>query len=81
MPILALFLTILAVPVLGLVLALVQLAIYRLLVRWGRINAEQIPFFGALLLRGMVAVFVLGALSGLVLSSVQRGPTPTIPDR
>lgn len=73
MPLLALVLTILAVPVLGLVLALAQLAVYRLLVRLGRMNTEQIPFFGALLLRAMIAMFVLGALAGLILSSGQRG--------
>jgi hypothetical protein len=78
-PLLALGLTILAVPVLGLALALVQLAVYRLLVRLGRMNAEQIPFFGALLLRGMIAVFVLGALTGLILSSGQRGPAAQVP--
>ncbi len=52
----------LAVPCLGALLGGVQLVFYRMRVRSGRMKSEDIPFFGALLLRGMIAVFALGAV-------------------
>lgn len=55
-------LMILAPPVLGLVFGLVQLLVYVVLAKSGRITSERIPFFPILWLRGMLLVVVLGVL-------------------
>ncbi|MBA3698512.1 MAG: hypothetical protein H0W78_06640 [Planctomycetes bacterium] len=55
-------LMILAPPILGLVFGLIQLLVYVVLAKAGRITAEQIPFFPILWLRGMLVVVVLGVL-------------------
>lgn len=55
-------LMVLAPPLLGLVFGLLQLLVYLVLARTGRISAENIPFFPILWLRGMLVVVVLGVL-------------------
>jgi hypothetical protein len=55
-------LMILAPPILGLVFGLVQLLVYVVLARTGRMSAENIPFFPILWLRGMLLVVVLGVI-------------------
>ncbi len=63
--ILASIATFLAVPVLGALLGLVQVAYYRSRVRAGTITADEVPFFGALLLRGMMVVMALGVCAAI----------------
>jgi hypothetical protein len=53
-------LMILAPPILGLVFGLLQLLVYVVLAKAGRIDGEKIPFFPILWLRGMLIVVVLG---------------------
>jgi hypothetical protein len=55
-------LMILAPPILGLVFGLIQLLIYVVLARTGRIAADNVPFFPILWLRGMLVVVVLGVI-------------------
>ena len=62
MPGLGFLLMILAPPVLGLVFGLIQLLVYVVLAKTGRITSEQIPFFPILWLRGMLLVVVLGVV-------------------
>jgi hypothetical protein len=62
-----------ALLVLGAVLGALQLAYYRVKVRAGRMKADDIPFFGALLLRGLaIAVALLAA--GAIWSNIAAGP-------
>lgn len=64
-----------AVPLLGLGLALIQLGTYRALANLGRIPATAVPWFGILWLRGMAgAVAVLALLA--IASRVAGGPAP-----
>jgi hypothetical protein len=63
---LSLLLLVAAPPALGLLLGLVQLAVYLLLVRRGRLARGAVPFFPILWLRGMVAVVALGALAAII---------------
>jgi hypothetical protein len=51
---------------LALVLAGLQAAVYRVLVRLGRLEAERVPFFGILLLRGLVAALLLAGGTAVV---------------
>jgi hypothetical protein len=53
-------LMVLAPPVLGLLFALLQLLVYLLLVKAGRV--DRVPFFPVLWLRGMLLVVVLGVI-------------------
>lgn len=55
-------LMILGPPILGLVFGLIQLLVYVVLSKTGRMDAENIPFFPILWLRGMVLVVVLGVV-------------------
>jgi hypothetical protein len=55
----------LLVPVFGAVFGSVLLAWYRWRVRLGKMKAEDIPFFGVLLLRGMILTFALIAIAGI----------------
>jgi hypothetical protein len=71
--VLATVLTFLAVPVIGALLGLVQLAVYRLRVRAGKMTADEIPFFGALLMRGMMIVVALGVIAAIT-ANVRSGP-------
>ncbi len=75
---LALLLLIAAPPALGLLLGLVQLAVYLVLVRRGRLERGKVPFFPILWLRGMVLVVALGALAAIVqgISGGASGPHP-----
>jgi hypothetical protein len=57
-----LVLMVLAPPVLGLVLGLLQLLGYAVLVKAGRTSWERVPFFPILWLRGMVVVVAVGAI-------------------
>jgi len=57
----------LAPLILGLVFGLVQLLVYVVLVKTGRISSENIPFFPILWLRGMTLVVVLGAAMAIYL--------------
>lgn len=59
---LGIVLMILAPPILGLVFGLVQLLVYVVLAKTGRITSDQIPFFPILWLRGMLVVVVLGVV-------------------
>ncbi len=65
--------TFLAVPILGALLGLAQLGIYRALVRAGKMTTEQIPFFGALLFRGMMLVMALGVVAAIA-ANIAGGP-------
>lgn len=67
-PVVATVGAVLLVPVLGALLGALQLAYYRARVRAGRMKEDEIPFFGALLLRGMVAVFAVIALIGIAVN-------------
>jgi hypothetical protein len=71
---LALVLLIASLLGLGLLLGLVQLAIYLLLVRSGRLARAAVPFFPFLWLRGMVAVVALGALAAIILGIIGGAP-------
>jgi hypothetical protein len=71
--VLATIAAVLMVPILGAVLGALQLAWYRSRVRRGSLQGDQVPFFGVLLLRGMMMVFALIAL-GAILVNLQRGP-------
>lgn len=55
-------LMIFAPPILGLVFGLLQLLVYVVLAKAGRIDGEKIPFFPILWLRGMLVVVVLGVI-------------------
>ncbi len=55
-------LMILAPPLLGLVFGLLQLLVYVVLAKAGRISSENIPFFPILWLRGMMVVVALGVI-------------------
>lgn len=59
---LGVLLMVLAPPILGLVFGLVQLLVYVVLAKAGRIDGEKIPFFPILWLRGMLVVVVLGVI-------------------
>jgi hypothetical protein len=61
-----LVLMVLAPPVLGLVLGLLQLLGYAVLVKAGRTTWDAVPFFPILWLRGMVVVVAVGAILGIV---------------
>jgi hypothetical protein len=60
--VLSLLLLLMAPPVLGLILGLMQWAVYRALVRSGRLARERVPFFPFLWLRGMIVVVAVGAI-------------------
>ncbi len=66
MPGLGFILMILAPPILGLVFGLVQLLVYVVLAKTGRMSAENIPFFPILWLRGMLLVVVLGVVLAIL---------------
>ncbi len=56
-----------ALPVvIALLLGVVQLAVYRVLVRRGRLPPSAVPFFPILVLRGLVVVVALAALAAIV---------------
>lgn len=55
----------------GLFLALVQLAIYSYLVGTKRMQADNVPFFGLLLFRGVALVFLLGALGAMAMHLIR----------
>ncbi len=57
----------LAPLVLGLVFAFVQSAIYGALIRAGKMKPEDVPFFGILLLRGLVLAIALAGVLALAL--------------
>jgi hypothetical protein len=65
---LSLLLLVLSPLVLGLILGLLQWAVYRALVRAGRIPGTSVPFFPVLCLRGMVVVVAIGALLAIIQS-------------
>ena len=56
---------VLAPPVVGLVLGLIQLLVYVALVKAGSLPRERIPFFPILWLRGMLVVVVIGVGMGI----------------
>jgi hypothetical protein len=68
-------LMILAPPVLGLVFGLLQLLVYVVLAKAGRIDGEKIPFFPILWLRGMLLVVALGVVLA-VLQHLDRAGGP-----
>lgn len=76
--ILATIAAVVCVPVLGAALGALQLLYYRARVRVGKLAAEQVPFFGALLLRGMVLVFLLLAV-GAILTNLAGHPASPAP--
>ncbi len=66
---------ILSPPLLGLVLGLAQLLVYRTLVALGRFQRERIPFFPFLWLRGMIAVVAVGAVLAII-QTISSGGAP-----
>jgi hypothetical protein len=71
---LSLLLLFAAPPGLGLLVGLLQLAVYRLLVARGRLPRGAVPFFPILWLRGMVLVVAVGALAGIILGIAGGAP-------
>jgi hypothetical protein len=71
--ILATIVAVLMVPISGALLGALQLAWYRARVRSGALAQDQVPFFGVLLLRGMMLVFALIAL-GTIVVNIKHGP-------
>ncbi len=69
---------VLCVPVLGAALGLAQSSYYRARVRRGAMPADQVPFFGVLLMRGMILVFCLIAV-GAIASTIAGGVPGTAP--
>jgi hypothetical protein len=59
-------LAVIGLPVFGIVLGLLQQAWYRRQVRAGRLPEDEVPFFGLLLLRGMLVGFALLAVAAIV---------------
>lgn len=76
-PLLATLAAFLGVPILGAVLGLIQLGWYHARVRSGGLSAQEVPFFGALLLRGMTVAFIAIAGIGIVVN-LQHGTAPTV---
>lgn len=64
---------ILGPPLIGLLLGLLQFAVYRLAIAARLIAAERVPPFPILWLRGLVAVVAIAAALGMW-SVVGRGP-------
>jgi len=66
-------LAILGVPLVGIALGLVQQAWYNARLQAGKVTEDDVPFFGILMLRGMVVAFaVLAALA--IAANVQQPP-------
>jgi hypothetical protein len=63
----------LGLPIIGAVLGGLQLVYYRFRVRAGKMKEEDIPFFGALLLRSMVFLIVL-VIVGAIIANINAGP-------
>jgi hypothetical protein len=57
----------------GLILAFLQQAGYAVLVRRGRRSADDVPFFGLLLFRGIALVAILGIVTA-ILVHILTGP-------
>jgi len=72
-PLLALIGAFLLVPVCGVILGFVQLGYYRMRVRTGSCREADIPFFGALLMRGMISLLLLLLIGG-ILVNIAHGP-------
>jgi hypothetical protein len=68
----------LLVPVCGVILGFVQLGYYRMRVRAGSFRETDIPFFGALLMRGMISLLLLLLIGG-ILVNITHGPGLTPP--
>ncbi len=58
-------LMILGPPIIGLFFGVLQLIVYMLLEKTGRITKEQIPFFPILWLKGMLVVVVIGVIMAI----------------
>ena len=56
---------ILGPPLVGLVFGLLQLLVYKILEKTGRIRREQIPFFPILWLKGMLIVVVIAVIMAI----------------
>jgi hypothetical protein len=65
LPLVMALVAVLLLPALGAALAWAQIAYYRIQVRRGRIVEDDVPFFGVLLMRGMLAGFIVVALIAL----------------
>jgi hypothetical protein len=63
----------LGLPIAGAVLGWLQLLYYRARVRAGKMKDEDIPFFGALLLRSLV-VLVAIVIIGAIIANIAAGP-------
>ncbi len=63
---------ILCVPILGAALGLAQRAYFHARVARGAMKADEVPFFGVLLMRGMILVFCLIAAAA-ILSNIAGG--------
>ena len=63
----------LGLPIAGAVLGGLQLLWFRFRVRTGKMKEEDIPFFGALLLRSMVVLIVL-VIVGAIIANINAGP-------
>jgi uncharacterized membrane protein YqjE len=66
-------LAIIGVPLVGIVLGLVQQRWYDARLKAGKVTEDDVPFFGILMLRGMVVAFaVLAALA--IMANIQQPP-------
>ena len=77
-PLLALVGAFLLVPVCGVILGFVQLGYYRMRVRAGAFREADIPFFGALLMRGMISLLLVLLIGG-ILVNILHGPGLAVP--
>ena len=67
MLLLAVVAAVIGLPLFGALIGFVQLAVYRVLVRRGALPEDDVPFFGLLLMRGMVLGMVL--IAGMAVAS------------
>ena len=63
----------LGLPIAGAVLGWLQMVYLRSRVRAGKMKEEDIPFFGALLLRSMI-VLVVFVILGAIIANIASGP-------
>jgi hypothetical protein len=75
---------IIALPLFGALLGAVQAAWYRRQVAAGRMTEDDVPFFGILMLRGMLVGFVLVAIAAINANiatppQVNQPPAPRTP--
>ena len=77
-------LAILGLPIFGIVLGMLQQRWYAARLKAGKISEDDVPFFGILLLRGMLAGFVLIGAAAIAANiaqppKVNQPPAATAP--